>query len=202
MSVVKSIRFSCLRCNSEFFPHKAAQRFCSIACANYSRQRRSIEHRFWQFVCKTDACWSWTGHVLRGGYGQFRCKIGNAVETLAHRVSWILKFGEIPDNLCVLHDCDRLYGIGDVSYRKCVNPAHLFLGTYSDNARDMHSKKRNRNCNGEHSNLSVLTNEDVAKIRLLYSSGQLRQEDIAKMFGVTRSTISYVVLRKSWKHLP
>ena len=52
---------------------------------------------------------------------------------MAHRASWIMEFGPIPDGLLVLHKCD---------VRNCVRPGHLFLGTYKDNMDDMYAKGR------------------------------------------------------------
>lgn len=87
--------------------------------------------RFWRHVQRTETCWLWTGRVNHRGYGQFGLWIGGkSVKRTASRVAWILSVGPIPDGLWVLHDplaCNR---------PACVNPAHLRLGTASDNVRD------------------------------------------------------------------
>lgn len=67
---------------------------------------------------------------LKSGYGQM-CVIGKVEK--AHRLSWILFRGEIPDGLCVCHHCDN---------PSCVNIDHLFLGTFADNNSDRHKKGR------------------------------------------------------------
>lgn len=94
--------------------------------------------RFWSHVVVRGAneCWEWTASVRQGrdgGYGMFwvdgKC-------WGAHRVSWTLHFGPIPDGLCVLHRCDN---------RPCQNPGHLFLGTKKDNNRDKSAKGRHHN---------------------------------------------------------
>lgn len=87
---------------------------------------------FWHLVDKRgpDDCWPWQGS-LYVGYG--RIKDGQRGRVGAHRVSWELHHGPIPDGLWVLHRCDN---------PPCVNPAHLFLGTPGDNVRDMHAKGR------------------------------------------------------------
>ncbi len=80
-------------------------------------------------------CWLWDGGIGRGGYGRFA--VGR--KTLrAHRVSYELHVGAVPrgeghHGTCVLHKCDN---------PPCVNPAHLFLGTNSDNTADRHAKGR------------------------------------------------------------
>jgi hypothetical protein len=76
-------------------------------------------------------CYIWTRSVSVSGLPYGRCwRIG---ETLAHRVSWKLHFGDIPKDFKVLHKCDQ---------PACVNPKHLFLGTQSDNMYDAFAKGR------------------------------------------------------------
>ena len=77
-----------------------------------------------------NGCWEWQACTRPDGYGHYRYKYKN---WLAHRFSWTLTNGEILEELCVLHKCDN---------RKCVNPNHLFLGTYKDNAVDRENKGR------------------------------------------------------------
>lgn len=93
--------------------------------------------RFWKYVDKSGDCWIWTGARYPAGYGAFGPKGTGAMG--AHRYSWMLAHGEIPDGLSVLHKCD---------VRCCVNPAHLFLGTQKDNIADMVAKGRRRGRTG------------------------------------------------------
>jgi hypothetical protein len=91
----------------------------------------SIRERFALRVQKLgDGCWEWQGYQDPVGYGRFRFR---GTMWLAHRVSWVLANGEIPDRLLVCHRCDN---------PPCVNPGHLFLGTTQDNALDKMSKGR------------------------------------------------------------
>jgi HNH endonuclease len=94
--------------------------------------RATLSERFWSKVDKSGDCWVWTGSRDLKGYGKIN--IG-CTPTLAHRVSWQIKSGDIPEGLFVLHRCDN---------PPCVNPAHLFIGTAGDNVQDMMSKGRQR----------------------------------------------------------
>lgn len=92
----------------------------------------SVEERFnqkWTLEPST-GCWLWTASVNKQGYGFFKL---NGKMQRSHRVSWILRFGELADDICVLHKCD---------VTGCVNPYHLFLGSYSDNQIDAITKGR------------------------------------------------------------
>ena len=90
----------------------------------------SREERFWAKVEKTDWCWIWTGARSQFGYGNLTT---NGKQENAHRVSWEIHFGPIPDGMRVLHACDN---------PPCVRPFHLFLGTQKDNNRDRETKGR------------------------------------------------------------
>ena len=92
---------------------------------------KTTEERFWEKVAKLrSGCWEWTAACSSYGYGTFFFEGRNQP---AHRVSWVLHRGPIPDGLLVCHTCDN---------PPCVNPAHLFLGTHQDNAEDKVKKGR------------------------------------------------------------
>jgi hypothetical protein len=95
----------------------------------------TVEMRFWRRVTKGTDCWEWGGARHPFGYGQFR--VGNGTKRgkliFTHRYAWELAHGAIPDNLSVLHHCDK---------PSCVRPDHLFLGTQADNTADMIRKGR------------------------------------------------------------
>lgn len=97
---------------------------------------RSILSRFWDKVAVRErGCWEWEGAHTTKGYGLFSITQTTTKKKVwqAHRLSWIIHHGPIPDGLMVCHDCDN---------PSCVNPAHLFLGTAQDNMDDMLRKGR------------------------------------------------------------
>ena len=173
--------------------------------------KKPFEQRFWERVSKngppqphmTTRCWEWIGTKDTHGYGQLRVK---GTMTLMHRFSYNLHYGEIPNKLCVLHECDN---------PSCVNPNHLWLGTKGDNTRDMERKGRAYHprgiSNGRHTkpesavrgethSSAKLTDDYVKEIRNLHAGGTSYSQ-LAKRYHVGRSTIVRIVKREAWKHI-
>lgn len=144
--------------------------------------------RFWRYVKKqndTDACWEWEGKTEYTGYGRLK---HDGKSLLAHRVSWTLHNGDIPDGLLVCHKCDN---------PPCVNPNHLFIGTQKENLADRAAKGRFHPTKGDRHGMSKLTEKDVVSVIMDGRSF----DEIASIYGVTRSNIHYIKTAKSWKHL-
>ena len=133
-----------------------------------------------RFLAKVKAvesgCHEWQSTLHRDGYGKFSL---NNKQTAAHRVSYLLQKGEIPKGLWVLHTCDN---------RKCVNPAHLYLGTAKQNTRDMMER-----C-AWHGNMKYPF-ESVQLAKKLYQEGWSQQK-IADHLGIHQTQVSKYIRGK------
>ena len=146
------------------------------------RQSGSLRDRFFsRFVKLDNGCWQWRSHTDKDGYGVLP---GDRQSTRAHRLSYEIHRGVIPDDLIVCHHCDN---------PGCVNPDHLFIGTQKDNAQD--ALKKRRHYVGEKNGRSKLTEENVKEILNSNINGQ----QLADKLGVTRSTINKVRKGITWK---
>lgn len=158
---------------------------------------KPLADRFWAKVRKSediDGCWGWSAATSRDGYPWIRISQEDGMAH-AHRLSWELHFGPIPDDLYVLHSCDRPV---------CTNPKHLFLGTQQDNMNDMQRKGRRGErggARGEASGSAKLTESQVLEIRRLYAMGNTSQAKLAKQFSMSVTPISLIVRRATWKHI-
>ena len=146
------------------------------------RQSGSLRDRFFaRFVKLENGCWQWSAHSDKDGYGVLP---GDRQNTRAHRLSYEIHNGQIPDGLIVCHHCDN---------PGCVNPDHLFVGTTKDNAQD--ALKKRRHYVGEKNGRSKLTEENVKEILESYLNGQ----QLANKFDVTRHTVNNVRRGKTWQ---
>lgn len=149
---------------------------------------KSIE-RFWAKVDTSGDCWIWTACKHWRGYGFFGYKGKNK---FAHRISYELAYGPIPEGIIVCHHCDT---------PSCVRPSHLFKGTSKDNTQDMLHKGRGpwHLRRGENHPRAKFTNEQVREIRLKHQSGEFPC-DIAREFGAPRTTINNIIHGYAWKY--
>jgi hypothetical protein len=125
-------------------------------------------------------CWLWLMSVNNHGYGTRGFSGKNA---LAHRVSWVLHRGPIPDGLHVLHRCDN---------PACVNPDHLFLGTHADNMQDMVRKGRVK------SGMAKLDMDKANEIRQLRKSG-MTSAAVGRRYGVSDGNVRMVWENRIWR---
>jgi hypothetical protein len=158
--------------------------------------------RFLKKVDKSGECWNWTAGTNTYGYGQINI---NKVPVKAHRLSYVLHHPLTIDlleghrEIFVCHRCDNPL---------CVNPAHLFLGSYLDNIKDMVQKKRHytgqpeyEGRKGETNVSSKLTDDIVREIRTRYANGDISQTQLSVEYNVTNANICSIVNRKTWKHI-
>ncbi len=140
-------------------------------------------------VSTVDACWLWTASTVKG-YGQIGAGGTGGRMLKAHRVSWEIHKGQIPDGMGVLHSCDTPL---------CVNPKHLFLGTTIDNNMDMVEKGRQvRGSRVIHK--TSLTEAKVLEMKLLLKGGQ-RRLGVAKKFNVTMNVVNEIASGRTWRHV-
>lgn len=147
-------------------------------------------------------CLEWQGYLDKDGYGSMQA---HGKSERAHRLSWKIFNGEIPNKLYVCHKCDN---------PRCVSPDHLFLGTQKENVQDsinkqrrtteasyryMKSKRKSYPIGQQHP-LAKLTDQKVIEILALKVQKKTNQS-IAKYFNVSISTIKDIFACKSWKHI-
>ncbi len=147
--------------------------------------RKSLLERFWAKVDKSDplGCWLWLG--ARAGTGCYGV-IWDGRQKRAHRVIWEMVNGPIPIGFEICHHCDNA---------SCVNPAHLFCGTRSDNINDCVKKGRFNRPLGEKHPFAKLIPIQVLEIR----QSLLSQRSLANSFGVSRAVIRQVLDKRAWK---
>ena len=148
--------------------------------------------RFWRMAKKTETCWLWTGARQGRGYGFFMpdstLEGRKSGGMMAHRFSYFLANGELPEGKMVCHTCDN---------RACVNPGHLFIGDAATNMQDCISKGRTKYMNGSELPQAKLNEDKVRKIKKMLREG-IGQRLIGLKFGVGRGAIQDIKRRKNW----
>ena len=124
-------------------------------------------------------CIIFSGCKDTGGYGLKR-KEGKLYK--AHRLAWIEEKGEIPKDLFVCHTCDT---------PACINIAHLFLGTNSDNMKDMYSKGSGNDMETIAKKLTSSLAEEIKR-----ASGLHRE--IAEKYNIDRTMVSKIKSGVCW----
>ena len=134
-------------------------------------------------------CWNWARSRVGGkdGYGAIYLPVKQ--QRYAHRVSWQVFRGEIPEGAVVCHKCDN---------RGCVNPEHLFIGTQADNVADMVSKSRH--AHGAQVITAKVSASDVIQIRNMAGAGHTAK-DIGKKFGISFQQVRRIVRHERWAHI-
>ena len=140
----------------------------------------------------SDGCWIWQKSTSRNGYGRYA--VGGGVAIGAHRASFAAFIGDIPENMDVCHKCD---------VRNCVNPAHLFIGTRSENIQDALRKGRLRKhpsrIGSEHP--SAKLNEAKAREILIKLAEGRSKKSLSLEYGVSQRVILLISRRELWKHV-
>lgn len=145
-------------------------------------------------VDEETGCWLWTGYVKDGtGYGEMSV---NGSNYGAHRISYTIRYGDIPDGDWVLHKCHN---------KTCVNPEHLYLGDVKANVQDSieegsfwNGVALNR---GEDVDNSKLTEDDVREIKRLKRDTDMTHKEVAERFETTPPNITAILNGRSWSHV-
>ena len=150
-----------------------------------------LEERFWSKVDvqDEDSCWNWTAGTVRGGYGGFRVsQSGIGSKITAHKYSYELHNGKVPDGLLVCHTCDNV---------KCCNPKHLYAGTQKQNMQDRVTRGRSATKKGSNNGRAKLTHEQVSVIKRKLLKGSSLQE-LSFEYLVSVPTIWQIRRGKNW----
>lgn len=175
----KPFQVCCPKCSHEFVFKRVSK-----------KRRAAVAERFWSKVyCDPNTgCFLWYGALDSAGrYGEFGVPSDDPYKASkimrAHRFSYELHKGKIPEGLVVMHRCDT---------PRCVNPDHLSLGTQFDNMRDCAIKRRKN---------TKLSAEDVLEMRQMWADGK-SFNSIRERFGTGNGATIAAVTGKTWAHVP
>jgi hypothetical protein len=150
----------------------------------------TVLDRFWPKVDLEGpgGCWDWTASTDRVGYGFFWDADDKRMMS-AHRASFVIAGGTIPDGMVLRHTCDRPI---------CVNPDHLVIGTQRDNIRDCIERGRRASKVGAANGRAKLTAGDIERIRSLDLSRYGAKSAAARRYGISSGQMSKILLGHSW----
>ena len=196
-------QLTCQTCGADFEAKAATpatKRFCSKVCHDrFQRRFATLEEAFWaraSVANDPDRCWGIAGDMGSGGYTVFRWA---GRYRYGHRVSYRLHHGPLPAGHLIRHTCAGRYAPGDLTYRKCCNPAHLVSGTYADNSHD--TVTDGRSAKGEGHGRAKATEALVREWRRRYAAGEASTYRLAREVGVSKTTVLNVVTGRTWKHV-
>jgi hypothetical protein len=153
----------------------------------------TIQDRFASKVLQVPfcTCHLWTASTNKFGYGKLGVE-GENRWVLAHRFSWEKAHGEIPEGMYVLHTCDN---------PSCVNPDHLYLGDYRQNALDREGRGRGNHAKGMGHGKNKLLSSQVYEIRDAYDTGKYSFRQLGKIYGIDGKSVADIIDHKIWSHL-
>ena len=193
----------CLVCGISFksTPSRVAKgrgKYCGSACfhtvpskACGCRPGVTLKQRLWENISidRDTGCWIWTGHKDEKGYGH----IGIGKKSVrVHRVVYERYIGPIPEGLILRHKCD---------IRNCVRPDHLILGTQKQNVQDMIDRGRHVPGRGEKHWNSILNNDSVTAIKVLWETGNYSLGFLGRAFRVNYQTIGRIINHGGWNNV-
>jgi len=144
---------------------------------------KSLDNRLEKYIDKSSGRWIWIGGKDKNGYGIIKY---NNKTWKAHRLIYTLFVGKIPDRMCICHINDN---------PKDVTLSNLSCQTVQWNIQDKVNK--GRQCIGEKNRGAKLIESDILEIR----NSSLTCKKLSEIYGVNRSTISFIKTKKTWKHI-
>lgn len=158
----------------------------------HQNQEQDVPHILWKrSKIVENGCREWIGGKDEDGYGLFKV---HTKSVRAHRKSYELFHGPIPDGLVVMHSCDN---------PSCILPSHLSVGTYKQNTQDAVSKNRMTRKSAkfsESSNRNRFNLETANRVRSDFASGSFSQRELAKKYNMSFQNVHLIVARKIWNY--
>jgi hypothetical protein len=200
------LTYICETCGKKTRTNRVSKkwRFCSVKCRGCTKkfqwknltEEKKKEHAkiiYEKHVIKRNGCWGWKSSIDKNGYGVVPISpLAGKIERKAHRLSYCLFKGEIPENMQVQHDCDNPI---------CTNPHHLSIGTPKKNMEDKLLRGRHNPSKGEKNGQTRLTEIEVKEIKKILKQGNLKNIQVAKAFETTPTVICLIKTGKTWKHV-